>query len=97
MANYGQTPSQLDSNPVQHNEDLTARDKPADMHTTTHSEKRIGKFELYKDSGGEWRFRLKAANGEVIAVSEGYTSKDGARNGIDSVRRNARTTRIDEV
>ena len=56
-----------------------------------------GKFELYEDSVGQWRFRLKAANGEIIAVSEGYSSKDGARRGIDSVRKNAQTTRVDEV
>lgn len=47
------------------------------------------KFELYNDRAGEYRFRLKAANGEVIAVSEGYVSKAGALNGIESVRRNA--------
>lgn len=93
MANYGQTPSQINSKPAQHNPDLTARDKPAD----THSSKRVGKFELYEDESNQWRFRLKAANGEVIAVSEGYTSKEGAQNGIDSVRRNARTTKVVEV
>ncbi|MFV8054645.1 YegP family protein [Mycobacterium sp. 48b] len=48
-----------------------------------------GKFELYKDARGEYRFRLKAGNGEVIATGEGYTSKAGAINGIESVQRNA--------
>ena len=49
-----------------------------------------GKFELYTDKSGEYRFRLKAGNGEVIALgSEGYSSKSGALNGIDSIRRNA--------
>lgn len=49
-----------------------------------------GKWELYTDKGGEYRFRLKAGNGEIIALSsEGYTSKSGALNGIDSIRRNA--------
>ncbi|MBN7793483.1 YegP family protein [Microbacterium esteraromaticum] len=48
-----------------------------------------GKFELYQDKGGDWRFRLKAGNGEVIATGQGYASKSGALNGIDSVRRNA--------
>lgn len=47
------------------------------------------KFELYVDKAGEFRFRLKAKNGEVIAVSEGYKSKASCLNGIDSVRRNA--------
>ncbi|MGB3732789.1 YegP family protein [Microbacterium sp.] len=48
-----------------------------------------GKYELYQDKGGDWRFRLKAGNGEVIATGQGYASKSGALNGIDSVRRNA--------
>ncbi|WP_298866532.1 YegP family protein [Microbacterium sp.] len=48
-----------------------------------------GKYELYQDKGGDWRFRLKAGNGEVIATGQGYSSKSGALNGIDSVRRNA--------
>ncbi|GAA1136954.1 YegP family protein [Microbacterium natoriense] len=48
-----------------------------------------GKWELYTDKSGEYRFRLKAGNGEVIALSsEGYSSKSGALNGIDSIRRN---------
>jgi uncharacterized protein len=48
-----------------------------------------GKFELYKDKGGEFRFRLKAGNGEKILASEGYKDKSGAENGIASVRKNA--------
>ena len=47
------------------------------------------KFEVYKDKAGEFRFRLKARNGEIIAVSEGYKAKDSCLNGIESVRRNA--------
>ncbi len=47
------------------------------------------KYEIYKDKGGEFRFRLKARNGEVIAASEGYKTKQSCENGIDSVRRNA--------
>ncbi len=47
------------------------------------------KFEVYTDKAGEFRFRLKARNGEVIAVSEGYTSKSGCLNGIESVKKNA--------
>ena len=48
-----------------------------------------GKFELYKDKGGEFRFRLKAGNGEKILASEGYKDKSGAENGIASVKKNA--------
>ena len=47
------------------------------------------KFELYADKAGEFRFRLKAKNGEIIAVSEGYKSKASCLNGIESVRKNA--------
>ena len=48
-----------------------------------------GKFECYKDKAGEHRFRLKAGNGETILSSEGYSSKKGCDNGIESVRKNA--------
>ena len=47
------------------------------------------KFEVYADKAGEFRFRLKAKNGEIIAVSEGYTTLDSCLNGVASVRRNA--------
>ena len=47
------------------------------------------KFELYQDKAGEYRFRLKARNGEIIATSEGYKAKAGCENGIDSVKKNA--------
>jgi len=56
-----------------------------------------GKFELYQDKKGEYRFRLKAGNGEVIAISEGYSSKASAKNGIDSVRRNAADAEVVEL
>lgn len=47
------------------------------------------KFEIYADKRGEFRFRLKATNGEIIATSEGYKSMDSCLNGVDSVKRNA--------
>ncbi len=47
------------------------------------------KFEMYADKAGEFRFRLKAKNGQIIAVSEGYASKAGCENGIASVKKNA--------
>lgn len=47
------------------------------------------KYELYQDKAGEFRFRLKARNGENIGRSEGYKAKASARNGIDSIGRNA--------
>lgn len=48
-----------------------------------------GKFGLYNDKAGEFRFRLKAANGENILSGEGYTTKSACLTGIDSVRKNA--------
>ncbi|HEX6355427.1 YegP family protein [Actinophytocola sp.] len=53
-----------------------------------------GKFEVYTDSSGKFRFRLKAGNGEVIASGEAYESKSGVLNGIDSVKRNAGNAEI---
>ncbi len=47
------------------------------------------KFEVYKDKKGEFRFRLKAKNGQIIAVSEGYTTMSACDNGIASVKKNA--------
>lgn len=47
------------------------------------------KFEIYNDKAGEFRFRLKATNGQIIAVSEGYKALAACRNGIESVKKNA--------
>ena len=47
------------------------------------------KFEIYADKAGEFRFRLKAANGQVIAVSEGYKAMASCVNGVESVKKNA--------
>lgn len=55
------------------------------------------KFEMYTDKAGEFRFRLKARNGEVIAASEGYKAKASCLNGIDSVRRNAPDAAVEKV
>lgn len=48
-----------------------------------------GKFELFTDKAGEYRFRLKAGNGEIILASEGYKQRASAENGINSVKKNA--------
>ena len=55
------------------------------------------KFEIYKDEKKEFRFRLKAGNGEVVAVSEGYKSKQACKNGIQSVKSGAMYAEITEV
>ena len=54
------------------------------------------KFEMYQDKAGEFRFRLKATNGQVIATSEGYKAKASCVNGIESVKKNAPEAEIVE-
>ena len=53
------------------------------------------KFEIYVDKAGEFRFRLKATNGEIIAASEGYKAMASCVNGIESVRKNAAEGKIE--
>ncbi len=66
--------------PIANVEDQTAEGWEAVTHP---------KFEMYQDKAGEYRFRLKARNGEIIATSEGYTAKAGCVNGIESCKKNA--------
>ena len=54
------------------------------------------RFELNQDISGEYRFKLVSPNGQTIAVSEGYSAKDGALNGIESVRENALVAMVDD-
>ena len=53
------------------------------------------KFEIFTDKAGEYRFRLKAKNGEIIATSEGYKAMDSRKNGVESVRKNAANSTIE--
>ena len=55
------------------------------------------KYEVYKDKAGEFRFRLKAKNGEIVATGEGYKAKASCLNGIDSIGRNAPDAPVDLV
>lgn len=55
------------------------------------------KFDWYKDKAGKFRFRLLAANGEIIAASESYSSKEACVNGIESVKKNAPIAKIVET
>ena len=61
-------------------QDLTVEDAETVKHP---------KFEVYQDKAGEYRFRLKARNGEIILASEGYKEKKSCLNGIESVKKNA--------
>ena len=54
------------------------------------------KFEIYKDKAGEFRFRLKATNGQIIAVREGYKAMKSCVNGIESVKKNAPDAKVEE-
>ncbi|WP_280392576.1 YegP family protein [Nocardia brasiliensis] len=54
------------------------------------------KFQLFTDKAAKTRWRLKAANGEVIAASQAYESKAAARNGIESVQKNAPGAAVDD-
>ena len=56
-----------------------------------------GKFEVYKDKRGEFRFRLKAGNGQTIATGEGYTTKAACLNGIESIKKNAPEAPVEEL
>ena len=60
-----------------------------DQTAATVETKKNPKFEVYTDKAGEFRFRLKATNGQVIAVSEGYKAMASCENGIASVKKNA--------
>ncbi len=55
------------------------------------------KFEVYEDRSGGFRFRLKAANGEVVATGESYTTRAGARGGCDAVKRAAAAATVEDV
>jgi len=57
--------------------------------TKNQGEIMAGKFEIYQDKRGEYRFRLKASNGQNILASEGYKDKSWCNNGIESVKKNA--------
>ena len=60
-----------------------------DQTVETFEKKKHPKFEMYTDKAGEFRFRLKARNGEIIATSEGYKAKASCENGIASVQKNS--------
>lgn len=56
-----------------------------------------GKFEVYEDASGKYRFRLKSGNGEVVATGQSYTSLAGAKAGVDAVKRAAEGAAVVEL
>jgi uncharacterized protein YegP (UPF0339 family) len=57
----------------------------------------MAKFEIFQDRKGQFRWRLLANNNQVIATGEGYTSKAGCKNGIESVKKNASKAKIEDL
>lgn len=55
------------------------------------------KFEVYQDKAGEYRFRLKASNGQIIATGEGYKAKKSCLNGINSIKKNAPDAKVVKI
>lgn len=55
-----------------------------------------GKFEIYKDGKGGFRYRLKAGNGEIVATGESYKTKAGVKEGIEAVERAAANATIED-
>ena len=76
---------------VMHNADRAAVE---DQTIEGYAQEKHPKFEVYRDKAGEFRFRLKATNGQIIAVGEGYTAKASCLNGIESVKKNAPSAQI---
>lgn len=68
-----------------------------DQTADNYDEVKHPKFEMYIDKAGEYRFRLKARNGEIIAVSEGYKAKASCENGIESVKKNAPDAEVEKL
>ncbi|RZJ08026.1 MAG: DUF1508 domain-containing protein [Rubrivivax sp.] len=52
------------------------------------------KFEIYQNAGGEWAWRLKAANGEIVGAGEGYKTRRGATSGVEAARRAASRAKV---
>jgi uncharacterized protein YegP (UPF0339 family) len=73
--------------PVANVEDQTKEGYAAEKHP---------KFEIYTDASGEYRFRLKATNGQIIGVSEGYKAHESCVNGVESVKKNAANSEVVE-
>ena len=57
----------------------------------------MAKFEVYKDKAGEFRFRYKASNGEVMFASEGYKNKASATDAIESIKKNVASATVDDL
>ncbi|MHC1692861.1 MAG: YegP family protein [Sphaerochaetaceae bacterium] len=90
------------SSPITCRDGITSVKKNSSVHVEDQTlqkveKKGFPKFEMYLDTSGQYRFRLLAVNGKIIAIAEeGYASKSGCLNGIDSVGRTAGEAEIDK-
>jgi len=57
----------------------------------------MAKFEIFKDKAGEFRFRYKASNGEIMFSSEGYKAKSSAEDAIASIKKNVPGAAVDDL
>lgn len=62
-----------------------------------YAKEKCPKFEVYLDKASEYRFRLKATNGQIVATSEGYKSLTSCLNGIESVKKNSADSKIEKL
>lgn len=53
-----------------------------------------GKYEVFADENGGFRFRLKASNGDLVVTSENYKAKASAKQGIEVLRKNAESQKV---
>ena len=100
VTNYGQAAIQPDNksiHPVARATEIKTQTETQIETKPLEKQNQLGKFELFTAKNGKWHFRLKARNGEIIAISEGYDTKSGALIGIDSVRENAQTKKVIEI
>ena len=70
---------------------------PANRSNHTQEDVMAGKFEVYEDRAGKFRFRLKASNGQVVATGEAYETKAAAKKGCEAVQRAADGATIEET
>jgi len=64
------------------------------MTATTNKKSTHGKFEIFVGADNQFYFHLKAENGEIIAASQGYSTKQSAEVGIDAIKRIAQDAQV---
>ena len=57
----------------------------------------MAKFQIFQDDSGEYRWRLRADNNEIVAASEDYTNKSNCKHGIDVVKKLAKSAKVEDL